>query len=354
MLFPYKYVPHTIEKLQEYIDHLFLKVWCEADGEYDIEKLHPELKEIVLEIYYDEIIKKDHLHGPIKEIYDLFLKIKKGRREALKKWYVNNNSIEDLCSNNNCKPLQYKRLKQLYAELAPKIEAFFKRLFTEVIKLKAVCSRIGKIDEHYEAFMTENDEGKCPFCGINDVKGPYHSKREAYDHYLPKSIYPFNSINFKNLAPLCHECNSSYKTVKDPLHDSPKKRRKAFYPYADDIQPPELKIDFNKKDINNLKPEDIELNISSEAHHQEEVDAWMDIFGIQERYKATCLAKNNGKVWYSEAVDGYESAKAILETDFSKEKWVQRCVAAAQSDPFANGNLIKAAFLEGCKRANIL
>ena len=85
-----------------------------------------------------------------------------------------------------------------------------------------------------------------------------------------------------------------------------------------------------------------------------DVDAWMDIFGIQERYKATCLAKNNGKVWYSEAVDGYESAKAILETDFSKEKWVQRCVAAAQSDPFANGNLIKAAFLEGCKRANIL
>ncbi|MDL2124996.1 MAG: hypothetical protein LWX51_18420, partial [Deltaproteobacteria bacterium] len=139
MLFPYKYVPHTIEKLQEYIDHLFLGVWCEADGDFDIEKLHSELKDIVLDIHRDDKITKDHLYGPIKEIYDLFLKIKKGRREALKKWYINNNSIEDLCSNNNCKPLQYKRLKQLYAELAPKIEAFFKSLFTEVIKLKAVC-----------------------------------------------------------------------------------------------------------------------------------------------------------------------------------------------------------------------
>ncbi len=27
------------------------------------------------------------------------------------------------------------------------------------------------------------------------------SNPEAYDHYLPKSLYPFNSINFRNLVP---------------------------------------------------------------------------------------------------------------------------------------------------------
>ena len=205
MLFTYKYVNHSIEKLQEYIDHLFLEVWCKADGEYDINKLHPDLREMVLEIYYDERIKKDHLYGPIKEIYELFLKIKKGRREALKKWYENNNSIEDLCcAANKCKPIHYKRLEQLQKELAPKLEKFFKSLFTDVIKLKAVWSRIGHIDEHFNDFMSENDEGKCPFCGLKDLKGEYNTKREAYDHYLPKDIYPFNSVNFKNLAPMCH------------------------------------------------------------------------------------------------------------------------------------------------------
>ena len=61
------------------------------------------------------------------------------------------------------------------------------------------------------------------------MKGTHHSKREAYDHYLPKVLYPFNSINFRNLAPACHECNSTYKLGKDPAHN-PAGRRKAFNP----------------------------------------------------------------------------------------------------------------------------
>ncbi len=331
-----------------------MEVWCEAGGEYDIEKLHSDLKDIVLELHYNDTIHKDHLYGPIREIYDLFLKINKSRREALKRWYVNNNSIEDLCCHtNNCKPLHYKKLKQLNAELALKIEKFFKSLFTEVIHLKAVQSRIGKIDEHYKAFMIENDEGKCPFCGISDIKGRYHTKREAYDHYLPKNIYPFNSINFKNIAPMCHECNSSYKTVKDPLHNTTNARRKAFYPYKAGIQPPELKINLKNKDINSLKPEDIELDISSEVH-KEEVLTWLDIFGIEERYKAMCLAKNYGKAWYAQLNEEYEIAKAKLTCDFSKEDWVNYLIAAAQSSLYTNGNYIKIAFIEGCQRAEIV
>ena len=48
MLFPYTYVPHSIEKLQEYIDYLVLEVWCKASGDFDIDKIgHADLKEIV-------------------------------------------------------------------------------------------------------------------------------------------------------------------------------------------------------------------------------------------------------------------------------------------------------------------
>ena len=56
---------------------------------------------------------------------------------------------------------------------------------------------------------------------------------------MPKGSYPFISVNFKNLAPMCSECNSSYKLAKDPtkhidpLHAaSGSTRRKSFYSYA--------------------------------------------------------------------------------------------------------------------------
>jgi hypothetical protein len=79
--------------------------------------------------------------------------------------------------------------------------------------------------------VTTNTAGKCPFCGIGNIKSPHHTKREAHNHYLPKALYPFNSINVRNLAPTCHECNSTYKLSKDPAHNDAKRRRKAFNPY---------------------------------------------------------------------------------------------------------------------------
>ena len=30
MLFPYAYVPHSMEKMQEFIDLIFFEVWCKA------------------------------------------------------------------------------------------------------------------------------------------------------------------------------------------------------------------------------------------------------------------------------------------------------------------------------------
>ena len=32
MLFPYTYVPHSMEKMQEYIDFIFYQVWCGRHG----------------------------------------------------------------------------------------------------------------------------------------------------------------------------------------------------------------------------------------------------------------------------------------------------------------------------------
>lgn len=49
-------------------------------------------------------------------------------------------------------------------------------------------------------------------CQPCDINGVHHTKREAYDHYRPKPLYPFNSVNFRNLAPACHECITALPT----------------------------------------------------------------------------------------------------------------------------------------------
>lgn len=119
---------------------------------------------------------------------------------------------------------------------------------------------------------------------------PYTSRREAY---LPKETYPFNSVNFRNLAPMCHQCNSSNKFRQDPLFRQPGKhgcqaparmRRKAFYPYTRDKIDINIEVVLLSNDISNLRHDQIDLKISS-VDHPEEVQTWTEVFNIEERYK---------------------------------------------------------------------
>ena len=57
----------------------------------------------------------------------------------------------------------------------------------------------------------------CPAC---DGQRPDSIGMKNYadvDHYLPKSSYSFLSIHPVNLVPVCRECNSSFKLVRDPV-----------------------------------------------------------------------------------------------------------------------------------------
>ena len=230
MLFNYTYItPHRIETFQGWLDHLVKQVWCRAAGDYSLALLHPDLRQVVEDIFNDDKIDKDHLDGPIKTIDALFRTLTVAQRQQVDTWYDNNNNIEALCSNDPAKPPgTYEDIRRMNVALSEALKTFFKSLWTEVLSLKAVKDHIGDIDDHYDAFVAVNDEGKCPYCGYNDIKGIYHTKREAYDHYLPKGIFPFSSANFRNLAPMCHECNSSYKHTANPLiplrHDDPLNR----------------------------------------------------------------------------------------------------------------------------------
>lgn len=88
-----------------------------------------------------------------------------------------------------------------------------------------------EIDEHYKQFFEDLESKTCTFCGINQLPNP-ESYRADYDHLAFKGLYPISTINLKNIAPSCSECNSKFKLQKDILYsDDLVTRRVSNYPF---------------------------------------------------------------------------------------------------------------------------
>src|SRR5262249_35090214 len=153
------------------------------------------------------------------------------------------------------------------------------------------------------------------------------------------------SINFRNLAPACHECNSTYKLSKDPMHCAAG-RRKAFYPYANPGYSIEVTIDLCKSDIDHLAPPDIQLALGPPALH-DALESGKDGSGIEERYKAKCCSASDGKYWLFQVLDEWR------EDNCSPEDYMSTRRRQTTNNPYADSTFLKKAFLEGCQRAGI-
>ncbi len=348
MLFAYNYVSHVMDKLQSFIDFIFFEVWCKAPGNGDFRlelfDANADLKELIEAFYYGNTKDGDFFYGHVERIYSLFAALLPPQIEQLKQWYQANNDIEKVCANDAAVQIaRYADITAIYPDLSKQLASFFKDLWP-LPDVAALRDKIGKIDEHYDAFMKVNTNGKCPFCGLSDIKGMHHTKREAYDHYLPKGLYPFNSINFRNLAPACHECNSTYKLRKDPAHNTAG-RRKIFYPYVTSGHGIEITIDLGALDIDRLDPADIQLTFGPAAVH-EEIETWKDVYGIDERYKAKCCG--------SDAKDWLEQVRILHDTHgIAPAASLATVQQQTEKDPVANSNFLKKAFLEACQRAGL-
>lgn len=365
MLFPYQYVPHQMEKMQEFIDFIFFKVWCKAPiglvFHLNLFEEEPALKEVLSSFGFAAKAPErgKQFYKDIKAIYDLFAALTPLQIDKFKQWYQANNDIEKVCANDPAAPIaRYADIKAIHPDLSQQLASFFKGLYSDdLLDLTVLRKQIGQIDDHYHEFAGVNKLEKCPFCGINDMFGVYHTKREAYDHYLPKGIYPFNSINFRNLVPACHCCNSSYKSSKDPAFrpkDPVRKtyrrkekvscRRKVFYPYSVPAHKIEVTINLSKSDVDHLTPCDIQLTFGPSAI-SEEIETWKDIYGIEERYKAKCCT-SDAKAWL-------EDVRTLCDLGVEPKTSVAMVRQQSEKYPIANSNFLKIAFLEGCYRTGI-
>ena len=360
MLFPYTYVPHQMDKMQTFIDYIFHEVWCKAPtgGPFGLNLFdaNAELREVMEAFLWDDSKGAEFFYGHVERIYGLFAELTIAQINQFQKWYSGNNDLEKVCANDPAVHLaRYADIAVTHKAIGEQLAAFFTRLYS--LDLAPLRAKIGDIDDHYQAFVTVNKADKCPFCGINDLLGEYHSKREAYDHYLPKVLYPFNSINFYNLVPACHHCNSSYMTSKDPAH-KPKDpageavRRKVFYPFSTAPHAIDLQVTLQHADIENLTPADIHLTFGP-ANVGEQIDTWKDVYGIEERYRGKLLG-GDGKAWLVEVLDEWrwndETTGAEGKTP---DEYLRDVSRHTQKSPFANANFLKNSFLRGCKTAGL-
>ena len=358
MLFKYTYIQHDMEKMQEYMDYIFEEVWYKAiytQGGFSLELFNrkPDLQEIMESFLFSSTEGGDLFYGRIEEIFYIFQTISSTQTNKLLEWYRANNDIEKLCNKDvNTSPVTYSQLKAFHEPLHDKIKSLFQNLYgKKIIGLKAVKDKIGDIDQHYKDFMLINKKGKCPCCGLNSLKGVYHTKREAYDHYLAKGTYPFNSINFRNLIPLCHECNSSYKLEKNPLYHVPNpiQRRKAFYLYTEEDINIEVVVQLNLTRKDEIKPENIDLDFRANGY-SEEIETWKEVFSIEERYKAECSAESEGLDWLEQITDDLEN----YEEDITQEQYLRTLQQQTRRNPFAEKRFLKLPFLKECKRVGLL
>lgn len=222
----------------------------------------------------------------------------KSERDAVLAALTDQNRISDLLSNAcNCAALD-----ALPTAIHDAVTSLFDFAFELLTDFKVR-------DEHYKAIYDAAIEHVCPFCGTEYFDAP-GAPREALDHYLAKSRYPFAATNLRNLVPMGYKCNSNYKLAVDVLYDAAGVRRVAFDPYN------HTKIDVVLDDsdpFDGSKPNTPRWTIRFDPNVPA-VPTWDAVFSIRERYQRDHLDRDFAR-WLTGFQSWARSANLKADTD---------------------------------------
>ncbi len=113
-----------------------------------------------------------------------------------------NNEINS--GNYNIKEEQIsKEFKFLFVDFFYEMFFDYKKIWILIDKKKYEKSFFNR-DIFHRNFKRENNIEICPYCDIDTTISVSNNEVE---HFLPKSKFPFLSMNAYNLIPSCHACN---------------------------------------------------------------------------------------------------------------------------------------------------
>jgi hypothetical protein len=328
----YKPIVNDIYKTHLLIEFLVINVWCKADNKQCRIKLNDELKAI-----YD---KHSWFKKQVSGIYSVCKKLTLAEKNTLKTVFENNNKIEELC-NGTIKPIP---LSSLNNDLLAAIEPFFEKLYTKFLGWKIIYSKYGTKKSYYNALLIANGFKFCPCCGFGDIKDYYSSGYSPFDHYLPQKHYPLSTVNFNNLAPMCHICNSDYKGETDILLGG----QIVYYPFGVGHKI-EVLVTVDKNSLTNLitqieesgkmlDPKEIKVDFDLKDNR---IDSWDKIFKIKDRYFGKIAI--NRVSWLDDVRKVYRDPQIIADT---YEKAFDKVI---ELDSEKHLGFLKAAYLKNLK-----
>lgn len=254
---------HTVFQYQIHVEHLICNVWCRAEeGIVCQDLLTPEFEPI----YSSRVWVKT----AVDDIYEFCKNLSDEERASIKEAFYTNNDIEALCEAT-ASPIE---LNTLAIVVEQRIKPLLVRFYSDLISTKDKL-------QYYNDLIELNGNTKfCFCCGLSPIESAESRYREDNDHYLPKAEYPFASVNFSNLPPLCSKCNKKCKTTKNPFENG----RKSFYPFKPLDSEFEIGISIaSTVNVNylDLKENEITLSFNNDA---DKVATWQWLFLINTRY----------------------------------------------------------------------
>ncbi|WP_407490094.1 hypothetical protein [Elizabethkingia anophelis] len=254
---------HTIFVYQTYVQQLICDVWCNAVHGQSCQDLLSEEFEVIYSA-------RDWVKIAVDEIYEICKGLTDDERAAIREAFFVNNDIESLCEGLSI-PIE---LNTLHFVVEQRMKPLLVRFYNDLISSREKLV--------YYNNLVENNENYdfCPCCGLTRIESKESPFREDNDHYLPKADYPFASVNFANLPPLCSKCNKKWKTVKNPFENG----RKSFFPFKPLENEFEISIGINDSDSTDyldLNKQEIIIGFNNDVN---KVDTWNWLFGITTRY----------------------------------------------------------------------
>ena len=237
---------------------------------------------------------RDRLNSYVVVVRDLSRK----ERERILGALLDQNEIDKLVScSSDCESID---------DFPESVRVLARDLFSFAFDL---LTSVGIRDLHYRCIYDNVRFHLCPFCGCEYFDAP-GAPREALDHYLPISKYPFASVNLRNLVPMGNKCNSRYKLSRDILISDDGVRRRSYFPYGK-VPAISLCLDRSVPFVGTdgeLPRWDIQFDNESE-----EVNTWLEVFSIRDRYARDVLDEGF-KAWLGE-FSAWCRVTSITDTD---------------------------------------
>ncbi len=265
----------------------------------------PEWPEIIPMLYRKKLERRTGLRDRLN-IYQITLeKLTTTEQRRIIKALYEQNQIADLLSCQlNCDVIN---------DLPRSIQKPVTNLFAFAFDL---LTDFGIRDHQYTKIYEAMQHRICPFCGCENFDSPKRNnnegRREALDHYLAKSLYPFAAANLRNLAPIGNKCNF-YKLDQNLLRRDDGTSRRSFDPYNC------IGI---KLSLNNSQPFAGTITAIGQlprwqidfSPNNQEVITWDEVFHIRERYEKNVLdAEFNS--WLRHFNSWCESTKIVLSSN---------------------------------------